>query len=233
MKKLVIATLLAVPMLSTAQGTQIFTGIITDTECAIAGHSRMQMGPTDAACVLACIDMHGATYVLVDGKEVYGLSDHRTPQKFSGQKVTIVGTLDEKTRTIQVESISAAPEMSAQDMAALRTIVIAKGRDRPITASVVELFGLAASPENIPSKQLWFPDADYFVIVSAVPDTDDIIFTINTDVRIQLFLTNSTGTLRAAAIVERTGSWLIENRQATAGYRTALRTWAGILTATR
>ena len=233
MKTLVIAGLLAVPMLSAAQGTRTFTGVITDAECAAVGHSRMQMGPTDAECVLACIDMHGATYVLLDGNDVYALSDQKTPQKFAGQKVTIVGTLDEKTKTIQVESMSAAAEMSAEDMASLRTIVMAKGMDRPITASVVQLFGLAAPPENIPSKQLWFPGADCFVIVSAVPNTDDIIFTINTDVLIQLFLTNSSGTLRAAAIVERTGSRLFTNQQAATGYRTALRTWGDILNATR
>jgi hypothetical protein len=68
----------------------------------------MKMGSTDAECTLACIDAHGATYVLYDGKEAYTLSDQRTPEKFAGQKVTVVGTLDAKTKTIQVDSITAA-----------------------------------------------------------------------------------------------------------------------------
>ena len=43
----------------------------------------MRMGPTDAECTVACIDIHGATYVLLDGKDVYALSDQRTPEKFA------------------------------------------------------------------------------------------------------------------------------------------------------
>jgi hypothetical protein len=66
------------------------------------------MGPTDAECTTACVSAHGATYVLYDGKEVYALSDQRTPEKFAGQKVRITGTLDAKTRTIQVNSITAS-----------------------------------------------------------------------------------------------------------------------------
>jgi hypothetical protein len=76
--------------------------------CADADHARMGMGPTDAECTLACADVHGSAYVLYDGKAVYALSDQRTPEKFAGQKVKVTGTLDPKTKTIQVESISAA-----------------------------------------------------------------------------------------------------------------------------
>jgi hypothetical protein len=45
---------------------------------------------------------------LYDGKEVYTLSDQQTPEKFAAQKVTVIGTLDAKTKTIQVDSITAA-----------------------------------------------------------------------------------------------------------------------------
>ena len=65
------------------------------------------MGPTDAECTVACVSEHDAMYVLYDGKEVYTLSDQRTPKKFAAQKVTVVGTLDARTRTIQVGSITA------------------------------------------------------------------------------------------------------------------------------
>ena len=94
--------------LTAAQGRQTFTGTITDSMCARADHSRMRMGPTDAECTIACIDAHGAQYVLYDGKEVYTLSDQKTPEKFAAQKVTVMGRLDAKTKTIQVESITAA-----------------------------------------------------------------------------------------------------------------------------
>ena len=56
----------------------------------------------------ACVSVHGASYVLYDGKNAYILSDQKTPEKFAGQKVRVTGTLDAKTMTIQVESITAA-----------------------------------------------------------------------------------------------------------------------------
>src|SRR5207253_10400668 len=101
--------LLAVAALSAVPRTRAVNGTITDSMCAgSAGHSQMRMGPTDAECTTACVSVHGATYVLYDGKDVYALSDQRTPEKFAAQKVTITGTLDAKTNTIQVDSISAA-----------------------------------------------------------------------------------------------------------------------------
>ena len=68
----------------------------------------MRMGPTDADCTNACVSAHDAKYVLYDGKEVYTLSDQKTPEKFAAQKVTVVGTLDVKTKTIRVDSMTAA-----------------------------------------------------------------------------------------------------------------------------
>jgi len=97
-----------IAVLAPAQGKRKFTGTITDSMCALADHSRMRMGPTDAECVTACVEAHGASYVLYDGKEVYTLSDQRTPEKFAGKKVTVTGTLDAKTKTIQVDTIATA-----------------------------------------------------------------------------------------------------------------------------
>jgi hypothetical protein len=109
--KYLLFNLLVVAALSaslSAQGAkQTFTGTITDSMCAKADHSQMQMGPTDAACTLACIDVHGASYVLYDGKNAYMLNDQKTPEKFAGQKVKVIGKLDAKNKTIQVESITA------------------------------------------------------------------------------------------------------------------------------
>ena len=106
--KQLLCSLLAVAAISAAPATQTFTGVITDDMCGKAGHDGMRMGPTDAECTLACISAHGAAYVLYDGKTEYALSDQRTPEAFAGQKVTVTGTLDAKTKTIHVESIRAA-----------------------------------------------------------------------------------------------------------------------------
>ena len=103
-----VVSLLGIAGLSAAQGTQTFTGTITDHLCAEAGHASMRMGPTDAECVRACVVSHGAMFVLLDGKDVYPLSDQQTPDKFAARKVTVVGTLDAKTKMIHVQSIAAA-----------------------------------------------------------------------------------------------------------------------------
>jgi hypothetical protein len=102
------AAVLSVAALSTAQGKQTFTGKITDDECPTSNHEAMQMGPTDAECTIACVEVHGAAFLLYDGEHAYGLSDQKTPMRFAGQKVTVTGTLDTKTSTIQVASIAAA-----------------------------------------------------------------------------------------------------------------------------
>lgn len=105
---MLLSLLLAGAALSAA-ASQTYTGTITDQLCATsAGHSKMRMGPTDAECTKACVTAHGASYVLYDGKNVYVLSDQRTPEQFAGQRVVVTGTLDAKTKTIRVDSITAA-----------------------------------------------------------------------------------------------------------------------------
>ena len=106
--KPLIAILLALAVLGGAQSKQTFTGTITDSMCDTANHAAMRMGPTDAECTMACISEHDATYVLYDGTNTYNLSDQRAPAKFAAQRVTVEGTLDVKTKTIHVDSITAA-----------------------------------------------------------------------------------------------------------------------------
>jgi hypothetical protein len=107
MKRL-FAGVLAVISLSAVPGKQTFTGVVTDSMCANGNHASMRMGPTDAECTAACVDAHGATYVLWDGKTAYALSDQRAPVPLAGRKVQVIGILDPKTKTIAVESIGAA-----------------------------------------------------------------------------------------------------------------------------
>ena len=101
-------SLLAIAALTAAPEKHFFTGVITDSMCARANHSQMRMGSTDAECTIACVMAHDASYMLYDGKSAYTLSDQQTPEKFAGKKVTIKGTLDAKTKTIHVESITAS-----------------------------------------------------------------------------------------------------------------------------
>ena len=101
-----IFNLLVVAALVASPAKQTFTGIITDDNCPKADHSQMRMGPTDAECAMACLDAHGAVYGLYDGNDFYRLSDQKTPEKLIGKKVSVIGTLDATTKTIQVDSIA-------------------------------------------------------------------------------------------------------------------------------
>jgi hypothetical protein len=100
-----IAILIASAALVFAAGKQTFTGTITDTMCG-AGHKAMNMGPDDQ-CVTECVKA-GAKYALYDGANVYELSDQQGPAKFAARKVKVTGTLDAKSKTIQVDSIAPA-----------------------------------------------------------------------------------------------------------------------------
>lgn len=106
--KTLLAAFLAVSTMSPAPASDTFTGTVSDDMCAAAGHASMRMGPTDAECTNACVGIHGSSYVLVSGKNVYVLSDQKTPEKFAAARVRVVGTLDARTKTITVESIVAA-----------------------------------------------------------------------------------------------------------------------------
>jgi hypothetical protein len=106
MRPLIIA--LALLAVAAGQGRTTITGTITDSECANANHSLMRMGDNDAECTQACVDSHGATYLLYDGKVSYALSDQKAPASYAGKKVVVTGTLDAKTKTIHVDSIAPA-----------------------------------------------------------------------------------------------------------------------------
>ena len=102
-----IAIFIASAGLVFAADKQTFTGTITDSMCDNADHKDMKMG-SDPKCVVECVKGMGGKYVLYDGKTAYVLSDQKTPEKFAAKKVTVTGTLDEKTKTITVASIVAA-----------------------------------------------------------------------------------------------------------------------------
>jgi hypothetical protein len=99
--------LISAALLSAAPASQKFTGTITDDMCGKEGHAGMKMG-SDEKCVTQCVKGMNAKYALSDGNQVYALSDQKTPEKFAAKKVTVTGTLDEKTKTIKVEKIEAA-----------------------------------------------------------------------------------------------------------------------------
>jgi hypothetical protein len=100
--------LAAAALLASAPAKRTFTGVVTDTMCG-ADHAAMGMKP-DSKCVNDCVktDPSKWKYAVVEGKNVYTLSDQKAPEKFAGQKVKVTGTLNESTKTIQVHSIAPA-----------------------------------------------------------------------------------------------------------------------------
>ena len=85
-----------------------YTGVITDSMCGKT-HAHMGITPNDK-CVRECVRMDKGKwkYALLSGQKMYVLSDQQTPEKFAAQKVTVTGTLYEKTGIIKVEKIERA-----------------------------------------------------------------------------------------------------------------------------
>jgi len=100
--KIIILTVFACAALMAA-APKTFTGVITDAMCG-KDHAMMNIKP-DSKCVTDCVKA-GSKYSLLDGSNVYELSDQKTPEKFAGQKVKVTGTLNGSI--IQVQSIAAA-----------------------------------------------------------------------------------------------------------------------------
>lgn len=103
------AVLVTTAWTAAAQSKQTIVGTITDDMCATGDHSKMRMGSNDAECAKACVDAHGAAYVVYDGKAAYGLSDQKTAATLVAKRVRVIGTVDAKTKKIAVESIRAEP----------------------------------------------------------------------------------------------------------------------------
>ena len=99
--------IIAAASLAAADKPQKYTGVITDTMCG----AKHTMGITpDDKCTRECVKMDPSKtkYALLVGKDVYVLSDQKTPEKFAAQKVTVTGTLFEKTKVLKVDSIEVA-----------------------------------------------------------------------------------------------------------------------------
>jgi hypothetical protein len=91
-------------VLSFAEGSKTYVGVITDTMCA-GDHTPMKVSP-DAKCVKDCVrDGKAFQYGLLERGKVYRLSDQETPAQFAGRKVRVTGVLYQKTNILKVERI--------------------------------------------------------------------------------------------------------------------------------
>ncbi len=97
---------------------QVFTGEISDTQCAFNVHSNSSsheemiksnvMGSTPEECVRTCIK-RGGVYAFVDtvNKTIYHLDDQIAASKFAGKKVQIRGVYDKQANQLHILEITA------------------------------------------------------------------------------------------------------------------------------
>lgn len=97
--------------------TSSFTGEISDSQCATKVHSEdgshtemlklKGYGHTPADCSRTCVRDFGGLYVLVTAEKhmVYHLKPQDKVEPFAGQRVTIEGSLNRKTKSIHVLDI--------------------------------------------------------------------------------------------------------------------------------
>lgn len=106
MREIALSVMMAAGLASAA-GPKTFTGVVTDTMCK-ANHAHMGITPEEK-CVRECVKMDKKwKYALLAGKDTYILSDQQTPAQFAAKKVTVTGTLYEKTGILKVDKIEAA-----------------------------------------------------------------------------------------------------------------------------
>lgn len=106
----VAASLLLLPTLALAAG-QSFTGEIMDSSCAQLGsHEKMMKSmdiKTARECTMDCVKA-GSKLVLFDPatKTIYQLDDQKKAAVFAGEKVHVIGTYVQATKTIHVRIIA-------------------------------------------------------------------------------------------------------------------------------
>jgi hypothetical protein len=105
--RLLLASVVAIGMVGAAPADDNYIGTVSDDMCAM-NHAAMRMGPTDAECTQACVEEHDAAYVLVSEGHVYKLSNQDAAKAYAGKKARVVGTVDAKTNTLAVTSITGA-----------------------------------------------------------------------------------------------------------------------------
>ena len=107
----IVVVVFAVALASFAFGMQhmetgSWTGFVTDTACAAKGASA-----SHADCAVKCVKEKGAKWALYNAanKETYVLTGATDPSKWAGKEVTVKGTLNKTTKSIEVSSLEAAP----------------------------------------------------------------------------------------------------------------------------
>jgi hypothetical protein len=109
------AGLLTLASASYGQGTRVFRGEVSDSQCALNVHSLTRshqemlksksMGGTSNTCSVYCIEHLGGYLVLSSGNDVFRLDRADLVHGYEGQRVKVTGTFDSKIKQIHVLTI--------------------------------------------------------------------------------------------------------------------------------
>lgn len=112
-----LVVLSVVALASAASTRNVFSGEISDSQCAMNIHSlsrshqemikRKTLGTDAASCARACV-RRGGEWVLRSGEVVYRLQNQDGVDEFAGQQVRVIGNLDPATNTIDNQRIQVA-----------------------------------------------------------------------------------------------------------------------------
>ena len=100
-------------------GESTFEGEIADSQCATGVHSLSRShkemidmghaGSTAEDCTRYCVHSRGGRYVLLTKHDVFKLDNQDLAEKYAGQKIKLIGTLDSNTKMIQVMTMQPVP----------------------------------------------------------------------------------------------------------------------------
>lgn len=100
-------------------GETTFEGEIADSQCATGVHSLSRShkemidmghaGSTAEDCTRYCVHSRGGRYVLLTKHDVFKLDNQDLAEKYAGQKIKLIGTLDSNTKMIQVMTMQPVP----------------------------------------------------------------------------------------------------------------------------
>ena len=117
-----LVVLSVVALASAASARNVFSGEISDSQCAMNVHSlsrshqemikRKTLGTDAASCARACV-RRGGEWVLRSGEVVYRLQNQDGVDEFAGQQVTVTGHLDSATNTIDNQRIEVVAAKTA------------------------------------------------------------------------------------------------------------------------
>jgi len=109
-----LVVLLAFASASAGSASKVFTGEISDSQCAMNVHSlsrsheemikKKTLGTDPASCARACV-RRGGEWVLRSGNDVYRLQNQEGVDEYAGLQVKVSGSLDATTNTIDNERI--------------------------------------------------------------------------------------------------------------------------------